>query len=197
MFLKSIIGFFLFLCLFSVQGRALPPELGYGKDYAALRAKLYTEDVSIVRYAYESGKIHIVDPAALTEMDYYLADPGSGYDFKSPPEYSLMNLETLIQENAEKLKVAKDRSPRELLLGDTYHWLGHLYEEKGELLLAYECYIRSQVHYSKTALKKSPRINQRLIVQEHAEFHLRDIADTLRKVVRVTGPKTLTCSMLF
>lgn len=164
----------LFLFIGLSHAWALPSvPAAYAKDYAKIRKELQFSELKDMRDGYRRKNSFLREwshPQS-TQIEIYLADVESGYGFLSP-ESSREELERLIEHNLDP-KNKMPSAEKELVLGDAYHWLGHVYEEKGEFIKAYESYIRSHVHYQKTPLKKSPRINDRLIVQEHGEFHLK------------------------
>ena len=72
----------------------------------------------------------------------------------------------------------------QLMLGDAYHWIGHIFEDRGELDRAWEAYNKSYQHYLLTREKFSPMINS-LDGREHAKMHLWRIVekDPSKKVI--------------
>ena len=62
-------------------------------------------------------------------------------------------------------------SKTQLLLGDAYHWIGHIYEDRGEYELAWKAHNRSYGHYILSSIRTSPAINN-LGTVAHARFHL-------------------------
>lgn len=180
------------------QAWALPavsPE--YARDYAKLRKEIQFSEIKTMRDGYKRKNAFLREWAhpQATQIEVYLTDVGSGYGFFSP-ESSRTELEGLI-EHIQDPKNRMDSAQKELALGDAYHWLGHIYEEKGEFIKAYESYIRSHVHYQKTPLQRSPRINQRLIVQEHGIFHLKKINETIKSFVSMPGFQAQICASMF
>ncbi len=117
-------------------------------------------------------------PREMTEMEVYLTHPGSGYGF-SRAEDSEKELIRIIEETQKR----PHSSEKELIIGDAYHWLGHLYQERFDLLKAFESFVRSFFHYRLTSLSRSPRINSRVEVHEHSIFHLSDISKYIRRSV--------------
>ncbi len=174
---------------------AMEPE--YVIEYEKIRKEIHSKDFDLLEEAYKSKNDflrHISHPQA-TKTEYYLTNVESGYGFFSP-NTSLRELEELI-ERTQSSRYSMDSAQRELILGDAYHWLGHTYEEKGELTKPYECYVRSHVHYQKTPIQRSPRINPRLIIQEHGFFHLKNIRETINSFVNLPGFGAQICISLF
>jgi len=187
---------FVLLCL--SQAWALPSvPSAYAKDYAKIRKELHSSELEIMKDGYKRKNRFLREWShpQPTQIEVYLTDVDSGYGFFSP-ETSRQELEALIEHTLDP-KNRMSSEQRELILGDAYHWLGHVYEEKGEFIKAQESYIRSHVHYQKTPLKKSPRINDMLIVQEHGVFHLKKITETIKLFVSMAGFQSQICASMF
>ena len=69
-------------------------------------------------------------------------------------------------------------SKTQLLLGDAYHWIGHIYEDRGEYELAWKAHNRSYGHYILSSLRTSPAINN-LGTVAHSRLHLSRLSRTL------------------
>ncbi|MES2768216.1 MAG: hypothetical protein V4596_03640 [Bdellovibrionota bacterium] len=169
----------------------------YANEYAKVREDLSLPATEMVQDAYNNKNPYlakfILDRPA--EMEFILASGISPYRFSSP-EKSKADLEELItrtQSSSDKTELQQ----KELILGDAYHWLGHVYNDRREYAKAYECFVRSHVHYQKTSLQYSPRINPQIIVQEHAWFHLKQSMDIFRQLVSKPEFHGKVCASLF
>ncbi len=90
--------------------------------------------------------------------------------------------ESLVEILKADLAFYPEHSSRtQLILGDAYHWIGHLYEEdKQNHEKAWEAYNKSYEHYLLSEYKNSPMINS-LDTREHAKFHLLKTAEVLNR----------------
>ena len=63
-----------------------------------------------------------------------------------------------------------------VIIGDAYHWIGHIYEERGDLEKAWRSYELAYGSYMMTELAVSPFLSN-LGTRQHARFHLTDLAE--------------------
>lgn len=70
----------------------------------------------------------------------------------------------------------------QVLLGDAYHWIGHIYEDRGDYKLAWRAHNKSYNHYILSSIKTSPAINN-LGTVAHARFHIKRVAEELNRSV--------------
>lgn len=194
--MKFFGAFILVSLLFAQSLFALPAvHPAYIKEYEVTRKNTHFRELDLIseEYKHKSEVVRAITYHHETEIELYLTNEISGYGFFSPN-----SVRTEMEKFIERIQNSDiAASEKHLVLGDAYHWLGHVYEEKGELTLAYEAYVRSHVHYQKTPLKRSPRINKMLIVQEHGEFHLKDIKKTILSIASTPGFTAAFCSRLF
>jgi hypothetical protein len=67
-----------------------------------------------------------------------------------------------------------------VLLADAYHWIGHIYEDRGQLENAWEAHNKSYEAYLLSNLRYSPMINF-LNGLEHAKHHINRLALQLHR----------------
>jgi len=60
------------------------------------------------------------------------------------------------------------------MIGDAYHWIGHIQEDRRNLENAWEAYWKSHEHYSLSKIKHSVFISN-LLTLDHAKFHLAEL----------------------
>jgi len=188
--MKFVFSFLVSLLLFLNLAFAIPTaHPHYSADYektlkvvSKYGGPLILPEVQFLRDAFER------DTVARNAREIYKDYPveilmilGSGnypgYNFPNPRVVE-QSLNALVEKYQDpNLNVTQDE--REMILGDAYHWLGHIYEEKLNYIDAFDAYVRSYAHYQKTKNIRSPTINQRLVIQEHADWHLQDI---IRKI---------------
>lgn len=113
-------------------------------------------------------------------IEEYLASENSGYDLRNPSNVEEGLIE-IIQETQSNRKL--DIPTRELILGDAYHWLGHVYEDRKDFVKAFEAHARAYFHYRQTSYNHSPRINSAVEVHEHSIFHLQNIKNAIVRFV--------------
>lgn len=115
-----------------------------------------------VAISFSSWSIHALEKTA-TEV--YL---GYGHEFKIKDTDKIIEyLFKLIAKLEAKDKSAKDF----LLLGDAYHWLGHIAEDSENRIKAEIYYKASYMAYKQTPITNSERINN-LNGVKHALYHL-------------------------
>ena len=104
---------------------------------------------------------------------YYYSIPGS--------MRALEWLETLISIlEQDRIKNPQYADKTQLQLGDAYHWIGHIYEDRGQLELAWAAQNKAYEHYLLSNIKSSPAINN-LLTAAHARFHLVRLAEKLNR----------------
>lgn len=100
-----------------------------------------------------------------TATEVYLA---MGYEFQIEDKEKIIEQLFLMIASLR----TKDKSPEDfLLLGDIYHWLGHIAEDAESREKAEKYYRTSYMFYKETPLTHSPRINN-LHGAKHAIYHL-------------------------
>lgn len=84
------------------------------------------------------------------------------------------HLKRIVQQMQNRVaRVPEDNDQDYLMLGDTCHWIGHIYEEKQQLREARRWHEMSLEAYDKTTLRNSQRIGGgRLDCRTHAKLHL-------------------------
>ncbi len=172
----------LFFVLGTITAFALPEAPQYlVQDYENLKQVLRSQGVvetllqDAIQYLKKKNHTAARD---LTEVEFYFTQIESGYGF-ARAEDTEKELIRII----EAAQIQPHSDQKELILGDAYHWLGHIYQERFDLLKAYESFIRSFFHYTLTTLTRSPRINSKVEVHEHSRYHLRDIQNYLLRSV--------------
>lgn len=79
-----------------------------------------------------------------------------------------------IQKHPEKM----DKT--HLILGDAHHWIGHIYEDRGDLEKAWNHYSKSYFHYSQSPVEHSVLISN-LKTRDHGKMHLVQTGQKLKK----------------
>lgn len=94
-----------------------------------------------------------------------------------PPGYDVVTwLKSLIQTiEAHSLENPSQQAVNLVLVGDAYHWIGHIFEERGEFALAWKAYLKSFLAYGATPLRQSAFITNHDTVG-HARLHLAKVA---------------------
>lgn len=110
-----------------------------------------------------------------TPTEIYLAY-GNEYNIENPdkiPE-QLFKLLNGLQSKARK-------TPEDyLLIGDTFHWLGHIAEDADALEKAMGYYAAAKEAYAQTSIARSGRINN-LNAKNHADYHLSRTAQMIQQ----------------
>lgn len=110
-----------------------------------------------------------------TPTEVYLAY-GHEFQITNKDEIPKQLLQSLADLKAKNRKTPKDY----LLIGDVYHWLGHIAEDMEDFEKAQQYYQASMDEgYSLTRITNSNRINN-LNGIEHAEYHLYALQDLAR-----------------
>lgn len=93
----------------------------------------------------------------------------------APGEDPVLFLQNRIRTLHQALSVAPDSPEADVLrleLGDVYHWLGHVADDRNAFELAVALHQKSYEQYAKSRFATSWRINN-LVGIEHATFHIR------------------------
>lgn len=108
-------------------------------------------------------KASIVKP---TPTELYLAHE---LEFKFDPEFTILEY---LYGVVFAIESTPKKSPQDfLLLGDLYHWLGHVADDAEDFERAARYHRASMVAYKKSRIRKSARINN-LNGPEHALYHI-------------------------
>ncbi len=106
-----------------------------------------------------------------TPIEGYLKDPSSGYEINKYESVPL-HLQRLIRRLTERLtEDTGTQDEDELAIGDAYHWLAHIEEEKAEREKAKDLLEQALAHYQQTRLRNSPRIFTPDCIK-HVRLHL-------------------------
>ena len=97
-----------------------------------------------------------------------------------PPSARTEEFMLSFSSHLKKMKVSSvEKRWVTLISADVSHWLGHFYEERGQLWLAWEAHAESYELYRSSGLVFSPHINW-LNGSGHAAYHLRTLADRVK-----------------
>ncbi|MES2769670.1 MAG: hypothetical protein V4596_11055 [Bdellovibrionota bacterium] len=218
----KIIFVFFALILFYQNLSALPPiREEYRQGYKQTRSFFAFKEEELLKESLRDGAVDSLIPKSDETIRDLMAVGRARAPSLYPmgismndPQNLLRDLELLVEKLQRKTRMPDkiatswdaglypNRPPthkeeKMLALGDYYHWIGHIYEDKGDLEKAYEAFIRSQYHYSQTRLKKSRRIGALgfPLVQEHSEYHMNKIISLIKEVV--WAHSNVSCRSLF
>lgn len=88
-------------------------------------------------------------------------------------------LEDLIRITAEDtVKTPAHRNENQIIIGDAYHWIGHIHEDRKEFKSAWHAHLKSFEAYAASSLSNSAFITE-LNTLDHARTHLMKVGPRL------------------
>jgi hypothetical protein len=75
----------------------------------------------------------------------------------------------------DTLRHPENAAENHLILGDAYHWIGHIHEDRREFQIAWEMHLKSFAEYAQSPLQHSAYITN-LKTLDHAKVHLTKMA---------------------